>query len=355
MSCPRVEIDLDKVGHNARILVERAGKVGMSVTGVTKAVLGLPPLASVLVASGVAAVGDSRIENIETMRAAGLSGPMVLIRSPMPSQVGRVVDSGAISLGTDCDVLTLLAAAARERNVEHGVVLMVELGDLREGIMPDLLGATVAHVLSQGGLRLRGIGANLACRSGIAPDAANMAELSACAEQVESEFGVELDIVTGGNSANLLWAFGTADRGRINNLRLGESILLGCEPLERQPIPGLHDDAMAVVAEVIESSRKPSRPWGRVAQSAFGVVEPVDDDRGPVWQTILAIGHQDTDPAGLTPPSGVRIVGASSDHLITETDRRLRAGTEIGFRPGYGAFMRAMTSRSVTTVLTGNR
>lgn len=355
MSCPRVEIDLDKVGHNASTLVERAGNVGISVTGVTKAVLGLPPLASVLVSSGVAALGDSRIENIETMRAAGLGGPMVLIRSPMPSQVGRVVDSGAISLGTDCRVMTLLATAAQDRGVEHGVVLMVELGDLREGIMPQALESTVAHVLSLRGLRLRGIGANLACRSGIAPDATNMSELSACADRVERQFGLELDIVTGGNSANLLWALGTGDRGRVNNLRLGESILLGCEPLQRQPIPGLHADAMVIVAEVIESSRKPSRPWGRVAQSAFGVVEPVGDDRGPVWQTILALGHQDTDPTGLVPPSGIRIVGASSDHLITETDRQLRAGTEIGFRPGYGAFMRAMTSRSVTTVTTGGR
>lgn len=352
MSSPRVEIDLDKIGHNARSLVERVGKRGISVTGVTKAVLGLPPLAAVLVASGVTALGDSRIENIETMRAAGLDGPMVLIRSPMASQVDRVVASGAISLGTNRQVMACLAGAARHQRVEHGVVLMVELGDLREGIMPEQLSGAVAYALSLGGIRLRGIGANLACRSGIAPDALNMAELSACAAGVEQEFGLELDIVTGGNSANLLWALGPGDPGRVNNLRLGESILLGCEPLQRQPIDGLHSDAVVLVAEVIESSRKPSQPWGRVEQSAFGAAEPTGD-RGPVWQTILALGHQDTDPGGLVPPPGVRIVGASSDHLITETDRRLNAGTEIRFGPSYGAFMRAMTSPYVATVLQG--
>jgi len=353
LSSPRVEIDLDKVGHNARSLVERAGERGISVTGVTKAVLGLPPLAAVFVSSGVVALGDSRIENIETMRAAGLNHPMVLIRSPMPSQVDRVVASGAISLGTNSRVMAGLARAACDQGVEHGVVLMVELGDLREGIMPERLGVAVAHLLSLRGIRLRGLGANLACRSGIAPDAVNMAELSACVERVEREFGLEVDIVTGGNSANLLWAFGPGDSGRVNNLRLGESILLGCEPLRRQPIPGLHDDAVVLVAEVIESSRKPSRPWGRVEQSAFGAAGPTGDDRGPVWQTILALGHQDTDPAGLVPPRGVRIVGASSDHLITETDRRLNAGTEIRFGQSYGAFMRAMTSPYVATVLLG--
>ncbi len=356
MSSPRVEIDLDKIGHNARTLVGRAAALGISVTGVTKAALGLPPLAATLVASGVAALGDSRIENIETMRAAGLDGPMVLIRSPMPSQVERVVASGAVSLGTDRGVLTLLAAAARARGIEHGVVLMVELGDLREGIMVDQLDATVSHVLSlggrRGGLRLLGVGANLACRSGIAPDAANMAELGACADRIEQHLGVALDVVSGGNSANLLWAFGGGDPGRINNLRLGESILLGCEPLQRRPLPGLHGDAFTLVAEVIESARKPSRPWGRVEQSAFGDITPPVEDRGPVWQTILALGHQDADPWGLTPPRGVRIVGASSDHLVTETDRRLDAGTEVRFQPGYSALLRAMTAPFVATVLT---
>ena len=353
MTSPRIEIDLDKIGHNARSLVQRAGDLGISVTGVTKAVLGLPPLAAVLVSAGVCALGDSRIENIEAMRAAGLNGPMVLIRSPMATQVTRVVSSGAVSLGSNRRVMTLLAAAARQQSVRHDVVLMVELGDLREGVMPERLGSAVAHVLSLKGIRLRGIGANLACRNGIAPDAANMAELSACAERMEREFDVELAMVSGGNSANLLWAFGSGDRGRINNLRLGESILLGCEPLHRQPIPGLHGDAMVLVAEVIESGRKPSRPWGRAAEAAFGAPAPAGDDRGTVWQTILALGRQDTDPLGLTSPPGVRIVGASSDHLITETDRRLGAGTEIRFQLGYGALLRAMTSPYVATVLMG--
>ncbi len=353
MSGPRVEIDLDKIGHNARSLVERAATRGISITGVTKAVLGLPPLAAVLVSSGVAGLGDSRIENIEGMRAAGLNGPMVLIRSPMASQAERVVASGAVSLGTDQRVMTLLAAAARAQGVEHGVVLMVELGDLREGIMPDQLKAAAAHVLSLGGLRLRGIGANLACRSGVAPDGVNMAELSGCVERLEQELGVELEVVSGGNSANLLWAFGAPDTGRVNNLRLGESILLGCEPLQRRPIAGLHGDAVALVAEVIESVRKPSRPWGRIEQSAFGAADPAPDDRGPVWQTILALGHQDSDPAGLVPPPGVSIVGASSDHLITATPRRLSAGMEMRFRPSYSALLRAMTSPYVATALTG--
>lgn len=351
---PRIEIDLAKIAHNARTLVALAADRNMTVTGVTKAVLGLPSLAATLVAAGVGSLGDSRIENIEAMRSAGLDGPMVLLRSPMPSQVERIVASGATSFNTEPEVLTLLAESARRHDLVHDVVLMVELGDLREGIMPAQLGSVVRHVLAQPSLRLRGVGANLACRSGVAPDTENMARLSSYAEAVEGEFGVELELVSGGNSANLTWALATSDTGRVNNLRLGEAILLGLEPLRRQPIPGLHTDAITLVAEVIESSRKPSRPWGRIEQTAFGPAPAEDadnavEDRGEVWQTILAIGRQDTDPAGLTAPEGVRIIAASSDHLVTETDRTWAPGCELAFRPDYSALLRSMTSPYVAT------
>jgi hypothetical protein len=43
---------------------------------------------------------------------------------------------------------------------------------------------------------------------------------------------------------------------RVNNLRLGESILLGREPLHRQPIEGLYTDAIALISK--SSSRRSS-------------------------------------------------------------------------------------------------
>jgi len=191
---------------------------------------------------------------------------------------------------------------------------------------------------------LQGIGANLACRSGVSPDARNMAELSALADSLEAKFVLTVDIVSGGNSANIPWALSGADTGRINNLRLGESILLGREPLHRQPIDGLHIDAITLVAEVIESKIKPSQPSGEIAQSAFGN-QTLATDRGHTSQAILAIGCQDTDTSGLRPPPGIEILGASSDHLIVESRRgRLAVGAEIMFQLNYSALVRAMTS-----------
>ncbi len=351
MSAPRLEIDLDKIEHNARVLVERLVAKGISVTGVTKATLGSPEIAGAFLRAGVHTLGDSRIENIEAMRRARVPASMTLIRSPMLSQAERVVAHADVSFNTELDVISELSSAAQKTGKRHGIVLMVELGDLREGILPGDLESTVREALRFPNITLAGIGTNLACHSGVAPDAENMAELSALAASIEATFGIELGIVSGGNSANVPWALSGADKGRVNDLRLGESLLLGREPLRRQPIDGLHTDAITLVAEVIESKVKPSQPWGEIAQTAFGA-KPPTLDRGDISHTILAIGRQDTDPDGLLPPGGTEILGASSDHLITDSGQeRLSVGAEVRFQLNYSALLRAMTSPFVAKVM----
>ena len=344
MTAPRLEIDLDKIHHNARALVEALARRSISVTGVTKATLGSPDIAQTMIDAGATALGDSRIENIEAMRRSRVPAPMLLIRSPMLSQVDQVVQHCDTSFNTELDVLSALSSAAIKTGETHGVVLMVELGDLREGVMPGELENTVRETLRFPNIALRGIGTNLACHSGVVPDAENMAELSALADSIEATFGLALGIVSGGNSGSLEWALSCPDTGRINNLRLGESILLGREPLRRSPLDGLYTDAVTLVAEVIELKVKPSQPRGTVEQTAFGEASP-DTDRGLISRAILAIGHQDTDPDGLCPPPGITVLGASSDHLITDSSGcRLCVGKEVTFELNYSALVRAMTS-----------
>ena len=344
MSAPRLEIDLRKIHHNARTLVERLDKRGISVTGITKATLGSAEIAATLLEAGVKRLGDSRIENIEAMRPALGAAEMTLIRSPMLSQAKRVVMSADVSCNTEIEVIKKLSLEAQKAGRAHGVILMVELGDLREGIMPEDVTDTVRETLNLPNILFKGIGTNLACRSGVSPDSRNMTMLSELADSIEATLGLSIDIVSGGNSANLEWALSGAEIGRINDLRLGEAILLGCETLHRQPIDGLHTDAITLCAEVIEAKVKPSKPSGTIAQTAFGEAPPVTD-RGLVTQAILAVGQQDIDPSGLRAPTGINVLGASSDHLILESDElKLAVGTEVTFQLNYSALVRAMTS-----------
>jgi len=320
------------------------------VTGVTKATLGSPEIARVWLRAGVAGLGDSRVENLQALRLAEITARLTLIRSPMLTQVDLVIRLADVSLNTEIEVIRELSAAATRAGRMHGVVLMVELGDLREGIMSRDLEHVARETLRLPNIKLNGIGTNLACHSGVSPDATNMAELSALAGSIESTFGLKLPTISGGNSGTLDWVFSGADTARVNDLRLGEALLLGREPLHRQPIAGLHTDAITLVAEVIESSRKPAQPWGDIAQNAIG--ESSRPERsGETMQAILAIGEQDTDCGSLIAPRGITIIGASSDHLVLHCGSTMPpVGAEFRFQLGYSALVRAMTSPFVTQV-----
>ncbi|MCZ4500686.1 MAG: alanine racemase [Marmoricola sp.] len=352
MTAPRIEIDLDKIEDNTRTLVERLAPTGIGVTGVTKATLGSPGVGAAMLRGGARGLGDSRAANLA--RLAGLAGSpsRTLIRSPMLSQVDQVVRTADVSLNTDAAVLRALDRAAKRHGRTHDVVLMVELGDLREGISTDDVSAAVREVHGLPSLRLVGLGTNLACQNGVVPDDINMGVLTGLVENVESLHGITLATVSGGNSANLDWALSSANIGRIDDLRLGEALLLGLEPLHRTPIDGLHGDAFALYAEVIEVADKPARPWGSRAQAAFGDV-PVRSASatGTIRQAIVALGRQDVEPDTLVPPAGIAVLGMSSDHLVLDLgDHGAAVGDELVFGVGYGALVRAMTSPFVTKV-----
>ena len=345
MSAPRLEIALDRLHHNADTLVRRLARQGIAVTAVSKACLGHPEIVRTWLAAGVTSIGDARIETLGDLARGGLAVPMLLVRSPMLSQVEQVVAHAASSCNSERLVIEALAVAAGGQPRRHGVLLMVELGDRREGLLPGDLEAMAALTLSLPSLQLLGIGTNLGCQHGVAPDAANMAQLSALADALEARLGIRLALVSGGNSANLPWLAAGGDPGRINHLRLGEALLLGRDPLTRQALPGLRTDAFCLVAELIEVKHKPSHPWGRCGFTSFKAPStPPGSGGGWRQRGLLALGVQDVDPESLEPPPGVAIVGASSDHLVVEAEWPLRVGEELRFQPGYSALLRAMTS-----------
>lgn len=344
MSTPRIEINIKKIAHNAKTLSRLYASKGIDVIGVTKVVRGNPHVAATLVRSGIKILADSRIENIIKMRKAGILAKFLLLRSPSLSQAKTVVKYADISLNSELSVIARLSKFAEVNNSKHKIILMVELGDLREGIMPSNLEDTVKKVLELNGIELVGLGTNMACFGGIEPDENKMKELSSITRNIEEKFNINLKYISGGNSANYNWFMSTKDVGRINNLRLGESIYLGCETLTRKPIPGLYTDVFKLVTEVIECKIKPSLPSGKIFQDAFGNV-PNFKDRGEIKRAILGIGLQDVQVSGLTPRTDIEILGASSDHIIIDTNKiNLKTGDEVEFNLNYGALLSAMTS-----------
>ena len=350
MGTPRLEIDLAKIGHNVREVIKLYGAKGLTITGVTKGVCGDPLVAGVYLKNGISVLGDSRIANIRRMREAGIRAPFILLRMPAPGEADAVVRECSLSFNSEISVIRELSAAGLRHGAVHGVILMVELGDLREGIMPGDLRGLAAEVLGLQGVRLAGIGANLACFGGVKPDAKNMGELSSLARGLEEEFHIRLEFVSAGCSTVYSWLKSVDRVEGVNNVRLGDSFLLGGRDLEEKGIPGLHYDAFTLVAAVIESRIKPSIPWGEIGLDAFGSI-PRFEDRGSGRRLILNIGRQDVLYTQLYPRVDIEILGASSDHLIAVANAtELQVGDEVRFDVDYGAMLAAMTSPYVRKV-----
>ncbi len=349
---PRIEIVLSQIRHNAQLLSELYGQKGISLMGVSKATLGDPLIAKAMIQGGVKFIADSRIENIQRMKNAGISTQFVLLRTAL-SQAESVIKDVDISLNTELETVKELSHYANTHNKIHKIILMMELGDLREGILPCDISQFIKKTLDLPNIEIIGIGCNLACYGGVKPDIQNMCELSKLADAIEKEFQIDLQIISGGNSANYEWYESAQKVGRVNNLRLGESILLGCETVNRKAIPGLHTSAFKLIAEVIESKEKPSLPFGEICQNAFGDV-PTFLDRGIRRRVIVALGRQDVLVSSLKPSSNLQILGSSSDHVVLDSNNYdLKVGSEVKFNLDYGGLLSAMTSPFISKEFVG--
>lgn len=350
-----VSVDLAKIEENARRIV--AALPGVSVVGVTKVTCGTPEVASAMLAGGVSAIGESRLENVARMREAGIDAPFWLLRSTVPAAAEDVVQLADVSLESEPPALRALNAAASGFSSRHKVVGMVDVGDLREGMMPDELPDFLREIEALDHLELIGLGTSLTCYGAIVPDKDNLGMLAALTAAGSNGLGRRL-IVSGGSSTSIELVASGALKGAVDNLRIGEAIVLGVDPASRQPIPGieLHRDAVVVSAPVIECRVKPSIPLGTAAQDAFGTT-PTFEDRGDRLRAVLALGRQDAPAEGLRPlQDGVEVLGASSDHTIVDVDAMVdppAVGDALSFVPGYSATLQLFTSPYVRKEFTG--
>lgn len=347
----RVTVDTGKVRENARAVVEALGARGVEVVGVTKVTAGSPEVARAMLDGGVVALGESRLENIERLRAAGIDAAVWLLRAPTPGLADDTVRCASVSLVSEPAIAEALERAAIGAGTRHGIVAMVDIGDLREGMMPDALPAFIDAVHRSRALDLLGVGASLTCYGAVLPDEANLGALTELAAREGARIGRRLRVSAGSSTSIDVVLSGRAPGG-ISDLRVGEAILLGVDPATRMPVPGLdlHRDAIVLEAPVIEVAVKPSKPSGTCAQDAFGNV-PVFADRGLRRRAICAIGRQDVVPEGLAPlDAGAEVLGGSSDHLVLDVDGMPAPpaiGDTLAFVPSYGATLALFTSAYV--------
>jgi len=357
MAGPEIIVDIQKIRENTKTLVDFCSSKGIAVTGVTKVTCGMPLVGQAMLDGGVVSLGESRIENIQRLRSSGINAPIMMLRIPPLSRIDEIVTTVDISLNSEFSVIESLSEASVKKGKVHKIILMVDLGDLREGIWPSDLMDITREVIDLKGVKIAGIGTNLTCFGGVLPSRKNMNELVGYADKIEETFGLNLEIISGGNSSSLPLLMEGGMPRQVNHLRLGESIVLGRETVNGTLWPGCFHDAFQLAAEVIELKKKPSVPIGETGMDAFGET-PVFSDKGDILRAILSVGREDVVIDNLDPvDEGISVLGASSDHLlldVTESSEELKLGDKIKFNLNYGALLASMTSKYVKKVpLTG--
>jgi predicted amino acid racemase len=350
-----VTVDLSKIAENTRRVVEALP--GVAIVAVTKVTCGSPQVARAMLAGGATALGESRLENAARLRDAGIAAPIWLVRTPVPALADEAVRVSDVSVVSELAIVEALDTAAARAGRTYGVLVMVDIGDLREGMMPEELSAFLECAARYENIDVIGLGASLTCYGAIVPDESNLGQLAALHAAAEEQLGRKL-ILSGGSSTSLEPILHGHAPSTIDNLRIGEAIVLGVDPATREQVPGLElfTDAMTLSVPVIECKLKPSKPIGTSAQDAFGG-SPVFEDRGPRRRALCAIGRQDVPPEGLTPlDPRIEVLGASSDHLVLDV-HELPACSMIGdaieFRPGYSAVLALFTSPYVSKEYVG--
>ncbi len=357
---PCLELNMTLLRSNAAQIISRCRAAGIDVCAVIKGCNGIPEVAQIMKDCGAKSLGTSRLEQIETCRAAGIEGPYLLVRIPGLSELSDLVSLADASLQSERTTLDALETECARQNRTHGVIVMADLGDLREGFWDKDEMAEICRHVEQDlpHVKLLGVGVNLGCYGSIKPTPEKMNDLIAIARRVERIIGRKLEIVSGGATSSYTLVHDRTMPIGINHLRIGENILLGKDLQIEWGIADmdyLHMDTFTLRAEVLEVREKASYPQGEFAIDAFGN-KPTYTDIGNRKRALLGFGRADVGAVEslICCEPGMTVVGGSSDHCIVDvTDcRELKVGDIVSFHLSYSHVLCATGRSDMPLVLT---
>lgn len=333
---PKLVINIDHIRNNVRQIVESCDAMGIKVAGVIKGANGLVEISKVFDEAGVAFIASSRIEQLRDAKEAGVEKELMLIRIPMLSEAEDVIRVADISLNSEIKVIKTLNEEAAKQGRIHKVILMADVGDLREGFWDkdELVDIAMRVESNMNNIRLAGVGFNVGCYGSIIPTVDKMEELIRIAEKIEKSIGRKLEYLSGGATTSLLRVHDLTMPERINLLRIGEGILLArdLEISHGVSIEGMYKDTFILKAEIVEIKDKHTNAGRKRALLAIGKV----DYGNPLELEIM--------------DEGVEIIDASSDYTVVELESSLKEwkiGDILSFGVTYATAVYLSKSRSV--------
>ncbi len=352
-----LELYRNKLKHNHRFLSDLFRKNGIEWGIVTKVLCGNELFLREVLALGGKEFHDTRISNLKMLKKLAPDAQTVYIKPPAKRAIPNLVRFADVSFNSDLHTIEALSKEAARQGRTHKVVIMVEMGDLREGVMGDDLVDFYAHVFQLPNIEITGLGTNLNCLNGIMPTQDKLIQLGLYKQLIEAKFNKKIPWITGGTSVTIPLLLKKQLPKGMNHFRVGEALFFGKDLFTDGMIKGMRNDVFKLHTEVIELYEKPMTPTGEQRTNVAGVRPKVkESDIGrTAFRAIIDIGLLDVNPKDLTPiAKHMQIIEASSDMLVLdlgENPGQVQTGGIISFNINYMGALGLMNSNYIEKVV----
>lgn len=337
-----IKLYRDKLKENYQFLDEIFTSRNIQWGVVSKLLCGNEIYLKEVIALGVKEIHDSRVSNLKTIKELAPQVQTVYIKPPAKRSIERIVSYADVSFNTEKYTIQLLSEEAQKQNKVHKIIIMIEMGDLREGVMGEELVEFYGDILSLPNIEIIGIGTNLNCLSGVMPNQDKLIQLSLYKQLIEAKFNIKIPWVSGGTSVAIPLILKNARPMAVNHFRIGEALFFGKDLFTGETIEGMHNDVFKLFTEIIEITEKPDTPTGELGENVAGntfSTDEAEDFGGTSLRAILDIGLLDMQPQYLEPEdSQISIIDASSDMLvidISNSKTNYKVGDLISFKIKY--------------------
>lgn len=303
-------------------------------------------------------VGDSRMSSLKNIKKVNPDIATIYIKPPAKQLVRNIVQCADISVNTSADTIEILNKEAKRQKKIHKVIIFIELGELREGVVRENIVEFYKRVFNLPNIEIIGIGSNLGCMYGIEPTYDKLVQLSLFKQLLEEMFNKKIDLISGGSSITLPLIKKQLVPSSINHFRIGEAAFFGTSPLDDKRFENLSTDTFNFEANILEMEEKWNVPDGVVSEANIGhtAKQEEDDENEKTYRAILDFGMLDVDVNDLkVKDKNINFIGTTSDmtvydlgsNLNSKMKQKYKVGNKIFFKPNYMAVARCMNSKFV--------
>jgi predicted amino acid racemase len=352
-----IELNRKKLRENFKFLNDLFSENGIKWTVVTKVLCGHREYLQEVINLGINQISDSRIENLRVIKDIKPDLETIYIKPPAKRHIKEVVNFADISFNTEYSTIQALSKEAGRQKKTHKIMIMIEMGELREGVMWDEFIDFYSKVFKLPNIEIVGIGTNLSCLYGVLPSEDKLIQLCLYEQLVEAKFDKNIPFVSGGSSVTIPLIFKQLLPKGINHFRVGETLFLGTNVYEDRPFQEMSGSIFRLYSQIIELSEKRTIPTGERGTNVEGQEFEFDEeDYGKTsCRAILDMGLLDVDDKQIQPlDSTIEFAGASSDMMVVdlgENNQNYKVGDLIEFKMNYMGTLNTMCSKYISKTI----